>query len=138
MINYKNAEKYLKDLINKDLPDVKNVWEIFKSFGREQVEGEEEVALLFQCGVYDFTGEKLFYFDFVRQFSIEEDGHMEQLHCEFVFNPTEELKKLETSEWYFDYEGEIENFYRNIENMKEFQIPMNSKPIRFNLYQEEV
>ena len=61
------------------------------------VEGEEETALLFQCGVYDFTGEELFYFDFVRQFTIEEDGYMEQLHCEFVFEPIEELRKLETS-----------------------------------------
>lgn len=45
---------------------------------------------------------------------------MEELHCEFVFAPTSELNKLEASEWYFDYEDDVEDFYTNVENLEGF------------------
>ncbi|MEH6945688.1 hypothetical protein V7068_01250 [Bacillus sp. JJ634] len=60
---------------------------------------------MLKCGVYDFTGEELFHFDFVRQFTVyeqDEYSHMEQLHCEFLFKPTDELSKLEVEEWSMD------------------------------------
>src|SRR4051812_23971325 len=101
MITVKNAESYFKEKVGKDDYDIKQVWETFKAFCKEPVEGEDDKEILFQCGVSDFTGEELFYFDFVRQFTVyEEDeySHMEQLHCEFLFKPTDELRKLEVAE----------------------------------------
>ncbi|MDF2535542.1 MAG: hypothetical protein K0R18_1701 [Bacillales bacterium] len=135
MLTINNAANYLKDKIG-DNTEIDKVWNAFKSFGRESVQGEEEVALLFQCGVYDFTGEDLFYFDFVRQF----DGYsgLEQLHCEFVFAPTDELKKLEAAEWYFDSDGDVDDFYTMVENLKEFTNPLKLTPLKLNIYQEEV
>ncbi|WP_373229625.1 hypothetical protein [Cohnella sp.] len=50
----------------------------------------------------------------------------------------EELGKLETTEWYFDYEGDVEEFYARIENLEEFNLPMKEKPIRFSVFQEKV
>ncbi|MFP3918206.1 hypothetical protein U5N28_10380, partial [Lysinibacillus telephonicus] len=97
MITVRNAESYLRNLISKDTDDIKNVWETFKAFCKEQVEGEEEKEILFQCGVYDFTGEKLFHFDFVRQFTIYEENnysHIEQLYCKCLLKPTDDLKKF--------------------------------------------
>jgi hypothetical protein len=141
VISVNETESYLKNKISENTKDIMKVWEVFKAFGKEQVEGEDEIALLFQCGVYDFTGEELFYFDFVRQFTIyegEEYSRMEQLHCEFVFEPTEELRKLETSLMYFDYEGDVENFYSEVESLEEFRIPLKYQPLRLELYQEEV
>jgi hypothetical protein len=76
MITVKNAESYLKDKIGYDTDDIEKVWETFKSFCKESVEGEEEKEILFECGVYDFTGEELFYFNFVRQFTIIEYERM--------------------------------------------------------------
>lgn len=35
------------------MTNIAKVWEVF----REQIEGEDEVALLFQCGTYDFYSE---------------------------------------------------------------------------------
>jgi hypothetical protein len=131
------AEQYLKNKIGENSTDIAQVWEEFKAFGKKEIDGEEEVALLFQCGVYNFTGEKLFYYDFVRQFT-NEDGEMEQLHCEFVFEPTKELKKLKAEKWYFDYEGDIEDFYKKIENLKEFKIPSTHKALRLDVYQEAI
>ncbi|MEY2196975.1 hypothetical protein AB7942_30390 [Neobacillus sp. BF23-41] len=140
MITVKNAESYLKDKIGEDADDIKKVWEAFKIFSKEPVEGEEEREILFQCGVYDFTGEELFHYDFVRQFSIFEDdeySHMEQLHCEFLFKPTDELRKLEVEEWSMDY-ANIDDFFNHIENLQEFKVPLNLKPIKSEIYQEQV
>ncbi len=138
LLKISNAESYLKDKIGENSNDVARVWEVFKSFAKEQVIDEEETAILFQCGVYDFTGEELFYYDFVRQFTNGEDEPMEQLHCEFVFKPTNELKKLKTTEWYFDTDGDINDFFTNIGNLEEFKIPLKSTPIQLSIYQEEI
>ena len=140
MITVKNAESYLKDKIGEDSDDIKKVWETFKDFCKEPVEGEEDKEILFQCGVYDFTGEELFHFDFVRQFTVyEEDkySHMEQLHCEFLFKPTVELRKLEVSEWSMDYD-DLYDFFNHIESLQEFKIPFNLSPIKSEIYQEEI
>jgi hypothetical protein len=140
MITVKNAESYLKDKIGNDSDDIKKTWETFKDFCKEPVEGEEDKEILFQCGVYDFTGEELFHFDFVRQFTVyEEDeySNMKQLHCEFLFKPTVELRKLEVSEWSMDYD-DIYDFFNHIESLQEFKIPFNSSPIKSEIYQEEI
>ncbi len=140
MITVKNAESYLENKIGEDTNDIKKIWETFKFFCKETVEGEEDKEILFQCGVYDFTGEELFHFDFVRQFTVyEEDeySHMEQLHCEFLFKTTDELSKLEVTEWSMDYD-DIDDFLNHIENLQEFKIPLNLKPIKSKIYQEKV
>ena len=58
-----------------------SAWAAFKDFGRE-VFGLESVGLLFQVGVYDFTGQPLFCFDPVCQFEQTGDegehDHLEQ------------------------------------------------------------
>jgi len=139
MITVKNAESHLKDKIGEDTDDVKKVWETFKDFCKESVEGEEDKEILFQCGVYDFTGEELFHLDFVRQFTVYEENeysHMEQLHCEFLFEPIDEIRKLELSEWSMDYD-DIDDFLKHIEDLQEFKIPLNLRPIKTEIYQEK-
>lgn len=114
---------------------------MFKSFGREPVEGDDGIALIFQCGLTDFTGEEMFFLDFVRQFAEyenEEYYSLEQLHFEFIFTPTEELTTLKAEEWYFDYEGDVEEYYTKIEGLEQFKIPVEKEPIAFNIYQEKI
>ncbi|MBK3495855.1 hypothetical protein JFL43_13505 [Viridibacillus sp. YIM B01967] len=41
-------------------------------------------------------------------------------YCEFTFNPAAELQHLQYDDFYFDYEGDAEDFYQNIEFIKEF------------------
>ncbi|HWL26736.1 MAG TPA: hypothetical protein VNR38_23795 [Ureibacillus sp.] len=140
MITVNNAENHLKNKIGEDTDDIKKVWETFKDFCKEPVEGGEDKEILFQCGVYDFTGEELFHLDFVRQFTVYEENEcsrMEQLRCEFSFKPTEELSKLEIGEWSMDYD-DIDDFLNHIETLQEFKIPFNLKPIKSEIYQEEV
>ena len=61
---------------------------------------------------------------------------MEQLHCEFSFKPTDELRSLEVSEWPMDYD-DPDDFFNHIENLLGFKIPFNLKPIKSEIYQEE-
>ena len=140
MITVMNAESYLKNKIGEGTNDIKKVWETFKAFCKEPVEGEEDKEILFQCGVYEYTGKK-FYFDFVRQFSIldEEDeySHMEQLLCSFEFEPTDELRKFQVTKWSMDFEG-IDEFFNHIESLQEFKVPLNLKPIKSEIYQTKV
>lgn len=141
MITVKNAESYLKNKIGH-ITQIDKVWNMFKSFGKEPVQGEEEVALLFECGVYDYTGEELFYFDFGRQFTVyegDEYSGMEHLHCEFVFTLIDELRELKASEMYFDSEGyDVDDFYTMVENLEAFTTPLKYTPLQFNVYQEEI
>nr|WP_106779418.1 hypothetical protein [Lysinibacillus timonensis] len=140
MLTVRNVESFLKNLISENSKDIKNVWETFKAFCKDPVDGEEDKEILVQCGVSAFSGEELFYFDLVRQFTLndgENHTHMEQLHCECLFEPTDELKKLEVSEWSMDYDN-IDDFFGHIENLEEFKIVLNFKPIKLDIYQEEV
>jgi hypothetical protein len=63
---------------------------------------------------------------------------MEQLHCEFVFNPSNELRKLEESEFYFEENGDIDDYFKDIEKLQAFNIPLKLKPIKLEIYQEEI
>ncbi|MGG4155843.1 hypothetical protein [Bacillus muralis] len=140
MITSKNAESYLKNKIGNNTDDIKEVWEIFKAFCIERVEGEDDQEILFQCGISDFSGDELLYFDFVRQFTVyEEDEYsrMEQLHCEFSFKPTDELRKVVVSKWSMDFDH-LSDFFTHLETLQEFQVPLNLKQVKIEIYQEEV
>lgn len=72
------AEPTLQRMMNAagfdfTVPDPSLAWQVFKKFVENPVECADD-GVLFQCGVYEFTGELLFYFDFCRQFAIEVDG----------------------------------------------------------------
>jgi hypothetical protein len=62
---------------------------------------------------------------------------MEQLHCNYLFKLTNELSKLETGEWSMDFNN-LDEFFNHVENLQEFKIPLNLKPIKSEIYQEEV
>ena len=139
------AQSRLKDLLGKagfdnGNPDPKLAWQVYKQFARERVSCADD-DLLFQAGSYRFTGEDLFYFDFVRQFTIEDqDGnydHMEQLHIEFTRQPDQLLKKIKIDLWAddIDHSG---SFFSTVESMSEFQLAISYPDWKCNIYQEQV
>ncbi|ANE45739.1 hypothetical protein SY83_04860 [Paenibacillus swuensis] len=142
MVTVKDAEQYLRKQIGEHTDDIQFIWEAFKAFGKQPVEGEEEIALLVECGVYDFTGKAQFHFNFTRQFTVyegEEYVGMEQLHALFLFEAKETLESLKMCKWFFSNEGtDVEEFYTEIENAEEFKLAMKGQPISFQLYQDEV
>ena len=115
-------------------------WETFKSFMRESVDCADD-GVLFECGVFSFTGEDLFYLEFVRQFSFNDDAgeyeHMEQLHCTFTCAPTDELVKIQKNLWGYDFES-LDEYFSAVENLREFQIATSQTGWKFELQQWEV
>ena len=67
----------------------------------------EEDLLLSEYGVYDFTGEDLFYYDLVRQYPDGEDEYF-QLRVSIMVSPDEENRFLQDTLWSDDSD---ENFF---------------------------
>ena len=122
-------------------PSVREVWQIFKSFSVVAVNCAND-ALLFQSGIYDFTGREWFYLDFVRQFGFEDEAgehdHFEQLHCEFLYEPGQVLRNLETNLWSFQCDS-FNDFFERVEKLEDFRVPIAEySPAKVNVMQEYV
>lgn len=132
--------KMLRDAgFNIKKPDLTLIISIFKEFSKVDIDCSSD-AFLFQCGVYNFTGEELFYWDIVRQFEIEVDNeydHMEQLHFEVKFIPTQDLRKFNITKWSFELESD--EYFSMVESLEEFTVPFKEYiPKSIAIYQEEV
>lgn len=130
------VEGYLKGKINVDTDSVASIWTTFKEFCEEDIVGEDEKEILFECGTYR---KEMFLFSFVRQFTEYEDDEylgMSQLHCKLLFTPIDEFKKLQVTEWSMDFES-LDEFFRHIENLKVFKNIVNLKPKAVQIYQDE-
>lgn len=145
MIEAHEAKKKFIELLVQSGFDFNNpnstlAWDVFKKFSHTKVNCADD-ALLFQCGLYNFTGENLFHFGFVRQFIFENEeeyDHMEQLNLTLYFQPHAELETLETTLWTYDCNS-VEEFFQNIEMMKSFKIPSKKyTPLRCEVYQSDV
>lgn len=145
MIQANETDEVLIKMLNEsdfdfNKPDPKLAWENFKEFFNIKVDCADD-ALFFQCGVYNFTGEDLFHFEFVRQFVFEIDGeydHMEQLRLTIYYKPSKELQDLTINSWSCDC-NTIEEFFSKVENMSSFKIPIEKYvPFLCDVEQEEV
>jgi hypothetical protein len=123
-----------------DRPDARIAWRVFKEFASVEVACADD-ALLFQVGVYAFTGERRFHLDFTRQFTHDEDGEyagMEQLHCTLYYEPVGDLLALDGTLWSYGFDSR-ESFFTQVEAMPEFQIPSHRHaPLRAEIDQENV
>jgi hypothetical protein len=117
-----------------------NAWAAFKAYGRE-VFGPDNVGILFQVGVYDFSGQPLFYFDPVCQFEQTDDegehDHYEQLHCELTCTPTDALHKATTNLWSFDFPT-ADAFFNAVEALPEFHIAVQQPRYSLAVTHEDV
>lgn len=142
-----DSEQVLRNMLVQNGLDFSNpdpllAWEIFKQFVQLPISqpGVTE-GVLFQCGVFDFTGQDLFYLDFVRQYEFsDEDGeydHMEQVHCELNALPTSELELINTNLWAEDCDS-LQDFCTQVESMNEFQVAVQHRPYTLEVSHEEV
>ena len=85
---------------------VDEIIDVFEEMCKTPIEDD---LLLHEYGVYDFTGEELFYYELIRQYPDGEDEYY-QLCVSLMFAPDEENQCLEDSFWsdetdenFFDY-----------------------------------
>ena len=100
--------EYLQNNISTD----NTVDEIINVFEDMCKTSTEEDLLLNEYGVYDFTGEELFYYDLVRQHP-DGEGEYYQLRVSLMFSPDEENRYLEDTLWSDDTNDNFFDYIRN-------------------------
>jgi hypothetical protein len=126
-----------------DNPAFLETWRVFKQFATETVDTASD-GLLFESGLYRFTGPERFTVHFTRQFEVlYEDGdhdHFEQLRCEFLYEPTEELRALGSlTLWCFPSDGEsVADWCEEVEHTVEFEWAARLTPSQTEVSQEAV
>lgn len=139
------AEEFFKELLkkhgfDKKKPDLLTGWTVFKKMSAQPFDCAGD-SLLFETGVYDFTGEALYYISLVRQFTIDVDGeydYLEQLHLEFTYQPEECLKDQKTIIQTYDFDDDFQMFFEAVEKAEAFLLPQEMIPAGVEIYMDEV
>ena len=118
-VNNMELLEYLKNniSINKSLDEIINT---FEEMCKTPI---EEDLLLSEYGVYDFTGEDLFYYDLVRQYPDGEDEYY-QLRVSIMFSPDKENHHLKDTLWSDDT---TENFFDYARRSSGYQYAKNKQ-----------
>ena len=136
-------QRLIEPGINPNNPTFLGAWQVFKQFAAEAVDTASD-GLLFQSGVYRFTGSERLTVSFLRQFELlYDDGdhdHFEQLSCEFLYEPTDELRAIGSfTLWCFPSDGEsVADWCEAVENRIEFQWASRLVPSQAAVAQEVV
>jgi hypothetical protein len=125
--------------ININCPHPLMALKAFKAFAKESVECAGELYM-FQCGVFSFSGKRLFYLVFVRQFTfykkLGRDQNV-QLYIEFTCEPNESLTPLSTILWAEDLSS-MELYFEKIENSNEFNTAITESSWDCKVHQEAI
>ncbi len=104
----------------------------FENMCKISTDSEEEM-LLFETGIFDFTGEGMFYFSLVRQFPNGE-GEYFQLHLDVMYQPDQENSRFCESIWDEDLE---ENFFDFVRNSEAYQLLRDRSAKKVHVYLDE-
>lgn len=75
--------------------------------------------LLFETGTYDFTGEKMFHFDLVRQFKFMDPDEYVQLHLEVLYTPSLKTALLHRTTWAAPEDG---TFFETVKSSRDYMV----------------
>lgn len=107
------------------------VWNIFKNFSGEKVSCDE-AALMFECGNHYHQKEGIFYTHFIRQFT--HNDHIDKITIEVLFEGVDQLCDLEFGLIHLeDNQTNITNFFKEVENLYEFQEVLKFIPQKINI-----
>lgn len=148
----REAESRLRELLHAAGLDCRRLdpaaaWNVFRAFAAEPVEDAgpepDDDMCLFECGVHDWSDGNgpRFNWGFVRQFVLYdaagEYDHMEQLHCDLVFEVTAELEGIEVPGiWSGDLGPDA--WVREVERHEGFTAVVGRTPLESVVHQEEV
>lgn len=102
----------------------------------------EADGLLYQYGLYSFSGPPRFTLDLVRQFEVLEDGeydHYVQFHCELQFEPVDDLISLGNYDsWWFASDGSATHWLEEVRQRPEWTALQAHIPVLCQVSQEKV
>lgn len=102
---------YLKTSIKENM-SIDEIIDIFQSMCKMRA---KDTDILFETGVYSFSGPKIFYFSLSRQYP-GIDGEYLQLQVNIEFRPTKKNITLQESIWDFEAEPNIFEYIRQSES----------------------
>lgn len=111
--------KFLNDRISVN-NTVDEIMAVFEEMCQTPIRDE---LLLLECGVYNYTGQELFYFDMVRQYP-DGEGEYYQLRVSLAFLPDNENCKLNDTLWSDDT---TENFFDYARRSSGYQYAKNKQ-----------
>ena len=113
-------------ILNDSIRDGMSLDEMIDAFSRmcETSVGEPD-DLLFETGIFDFTGEKKFHFSLVRQFQFLDSNEYVQLHLEILYSSRPLLKLFYSTKWGKPSDG---SFFENVRNSPAYKA-VNNLPI---------
>lgn len=109
------------------------VEQIVNAFEKENQELDEGESILFETGIYDFTGEKLFYFSLVKQYPNEAEEYVQE-HTDILFEPDGENYELKECVWDFDLD---DNIFAYIKKSKAYVYAIEHPYLKVNTYEDE-
>lgn len=114
----------------QDSMTVEQILDAFEARNRELAEGE---SILFEAGIYNFTGEDFFYFSLVKQYPNEDEEYVQE-HTDILFKPDAENRDLKECVWNFDIE---ENIFAYIKKSKAYEYATQHSYIKVDTYEDE-
>lgn len=94
---------------------------------------DDQDMILFETGIYSFTGEPLFYFSLTRQFPNEGEEYY-QLHLDVMYTPTETLLPFRRTDWSMEL---AEDIFDHIRSSDEYLALKNVEIQKINVYMDE-
>jgi hypothetical protein len=122
-----------------------DAWSGFIRFGRlrfETTDTPDVDGLLFQYGVFAFSGPPVFSLDLTRQFDVldnaGEHDHFVQVHCELTYEPVPALAALgRFNSWFFHDSGDdLEQWAATLTAREAWTVLREHQPLKADIYQE--
>jgi len=120
---------FLKENINKDM-SLAEIVDVFEKMCAEPIDDD---MLLYETGVYDFTGEPYFYFSLARQFPNEEEEFY-QIHVDVLYKPSSGNQDFMDSEWNDFIDGD---FFDYIRHSPAFEFASSDQIEKIEIYMDE-
>lgn len=109
------------EFLKSNIRDGMSLFEMIDTFEKmcaipldTDITDEEDDIVLFETGVFDFTGKPQFIFSLVRQYP-DGDGEYFQLHMDVFFTPDEKNSHISCTEWSDCIDGDFFEFVKNSE-----------------------
>ena len=121
---------YLNNAVNREM----RLSELIDAFENMcMLNSSEKDMILFETGTFSFTGESLFYFSLVRQFSNGEDEFF-QLHVDIMYQSNSKNADFSNAYWNDEIEG---NFFDFIKTSKVYMDIKDEEIFMLNVYMDE-
>ena len=124
-----NLLEKLKESINESM----SLSDIVKAFEKMCEEPIDTDMILFETGIFSFTGEPLFYFSLTRQFPNDDDEYY-QIHVDVMFKPNSINHNFSFNVWNIDIK---ENIFDYIFKSEVFEYLKSETYQRIDIYLDE-